>query len=158
MLGLPRGGGGGLKRCWRFPAHGNSANKRYGRAAKRLVGPIGRAPGPFPPLCPRGSDRGLSGAAINPSRGPGTVTEGCARRVPPGWDTGRGGGGLDAWGKVGTRGGAGTVLVLCWDSLRLCWERLGQRWDNLGLCSGSAGTVWDCPGTIRIVLGQCWDS
>lgn len=124
---------GELKRCWRFPAH-----TAVGLQNSSWI-PSAEPPAPFPvctpvavamscpgarltlPMAPGLSPRGalgeplrswlVHGVRASPEGKPGDVRveEGCPRRS---WDS------------------AGTVPVLCWDSLRLCWEGLVQRWDS----------------------------
>lgn len=49
-------------------------------------------------------------------------------------------------------GHPGTVLGQSWPRLELPWHRSRQCWNIWD----SAGIVWNCLGTGRMVLGQCW--
>lgn len=122
------------KRCWRFPVHGNFVNTTAGLQSNLWV-PIDRAPGSFSRRCFCGSGRELSRATINRSRDPGTVTEGCTRRVPP----------FRAARPIhGER-----------QSPEGNPEDPSEEDGYPRRSCGSAGAVRDCG---RTVLEQCWDS
>lgn len=122
-------------------------------AAEQLLDPIGRAPGSFSRLCLCGSGHELSRDTINPSRGPGTVTEGCPRQAPPfSW--------LVHGVRASSEGNAGGVRVeegcprRSVTVLGQCQYYAGTVYDFAGKVWYSAGTVRDCARAVLWQLGR----